>query len=125
MPNGLKPKIFVLADDLTGAAEIGGIAFMHGLSVRIAFELNETGLYPEDVIIIDSNSRSLAPEQAFQKVSGIVADLDFSIYHLVFKKVDSILRGPVVSEIKALLNVLKLNSDLIRNIPGILNMYMS
>jgi len=103
------PKIFVLADDLTGAAEIGGVAFQYGLTVRLLLEPVENDQYPEDVIIVDSDTRSLSPEQAEMKISAIISRINLQEFGLVFNKVDSILRGPVISGIRSLLRRYDLN----------------
>ena len=103
------PKIFVLADDLTGAAEIGGVAFQYGLSVRLLLEPVENDQYPEDVIIVDSDTRSLSPEQAEMKISAIISRINLQEFGLVFNKVDSILRGPVIAGIRSLLRRYDLN----------------
>jgi len=105
----LKPRILIVADDLTGAAELGGIAFNCGLTVRILLDSENMVLFPEDVIILDSNSRNMAPEEAYQKVKKLISCIDISSFDLVFKKVDSLLRGPLASEIKALLDVLDID----------------
>ena len=103
------PKIFVLADDLTGAAEIGGIATLYGLSVRIIFNINKKINYPEEVVILDSNTRGLGSERAYKRVSRLLEPVKFDEYDHVFKKVDSLLRGSIVSEIKALSLKLEIN----------------
>ena len=105
----LKPKILIVADDLTGASELGGIAFNCGLTVRILLDSENMVLFPEDVIILDSNSRNMAPEEAYQKVKKLISCVDISSFDLVFKKVDSLLRGPLASEIKALLDVMDID----------------
>ena len=50
------PEILVIADDFTGAAEIGGIAHLFGLSVSIMKEWSDLARHKEDVIIIDTNT---------------------------------------------------------------------
>ena len=106
-------KILVIADDLTGAAEIGGIAFQHGLSVRLIFETNQRMNYPEDVIILDSNTRSLSPEKAAERITGLITNVNFSLFKLIFKKVDSILRGPIESEIRAIMELMNVESAIL------------
>ncbi|MBE0654478.1 MAG: four-carbon acid sugar kinase family protein [Bacteroidales bacterium] len=101
-----KPKILIIADDLTGAAELGGIAFNCGLSARILFDSEHGSYFSEDVIILDTNSRNMSPEEAYKEVKKLVSGIDLSSFDLVYKKVDSLLRGPIASEIKALLDEL-------------------
>ena len=94
------PEILVIADDFTGAAEMGGIAHLFGLSATVVTELSEPTLYPEDVVILDTNSRRLDPASAMGKVTAMLKYLNQSDFKLTYKKVDSVLRGPVESEIK-------------------------
>lgn len=106
-------NIFVLADDLTGAAEIGGAALDYGLSVRIVFELYSNTNCPEDVLVLDSNSRSKDPNQAYNLINRLLAEHNFSEYRFIFKKVDSLLRGPVIPEVRACLNILDFEEAII------------
>lgn len=112
----MKPRILIVADDLTGAAEIGGIAFDCGLTARILFDTDYASNYPEDVIILDAHSRNLNPEDAYQRIKEMISGVDLSTFDLVFKKVDSLLRGPIASEIKALLD--KMHEDSAYLIPA-------
>ena len=102
------PKIFVLADDLTGAAEIGGAAYQCGLSVRIILDTSKLTSQLQDVIILDSNSRNLDPEQAYRHIHQLLTGHDFSGYDFVFMKVDSVMRGPIVSEIRTCMEIMNL-----------------
>jgi uncharacterized protein YgbK (DUF1537 family) len=108
-----KNSIFVLADDLTGASEIGGIAFQFGLTVKILFNTERLADHKEDVIIIDSNSRNLKPEEAFQRITGLLSNISFSEFNFIYKKVDSVLRGPVSSELEAFTKILNYHSTLL------------
>ncbi len=100
---GHKPDILVMADDMTGAAEIGGTAFQYGLTVRIRIFPQKGGSSAGGVTILDTGSRGLATDQAYQVISERISGFDPALYEMVFKKVDSILRGPVIPEIDALL----------------------
>ena len=99
------PHILVLADDLTGAAEIGGVALQFGLTARILISLPENRPVPENVTIIDTGSRGFEPEQACRAIREMIKGHDLEGYDLVYKKVDSVLRGPVIAETRALLTV--------------------
>ncbi|CAN0465171.1 unnamed protein product, partial [Scytosiphon promiscuus] len=95
-------KILVIADDLTGAAEIRGIAFKAGFSVRIVLDNWTHKHFLEDVIIIETNTRQLTENLAYEKIISILKQIDLSAYDLIFKKVDSLLRGNITSEIQAI-----------------------
>jgi uncharacterized protein YgbK (DUF1537 family) len=98
------PQILVIADDFTGAAEIGGIAHLFGRSVRIVNKLLPLETYDVNALIVDTNSRRLPAEDASIKIKSLLSGIDLSGVDLVYKKVDSVVRGPVESEIKALMD---------------------
>jgi uncharacterized protein YgbK (DUF1537 family) len=93
--------ITVIADDLTGAAEIAGICIRYGLDV--AFGIDTIPEKKATVSIIATDSRSKTEDEAYQ--------IHLQLAHLVitnpenqilFKKCDSALRGHVLTELKAL-----------------------
>ncbi|MGC4074224.1 MAG: four-carbon acid sugar kinase family protein [Nibricoccus sp.] len=92
--------IVVLADDLTGAAEICAIGRAHGLTAVVALS---TEALPRDagLIVFDTDSRLNPPDEAARKVRHIIEHLPAGWNQRVFKKTDSVLRGPVVAELEA------------------------
>jgi len=89
--------IAVIADDFTGAAEIGGIGLRRGLKTVI-----ETGLIPSeeaDLLIIATDSRSDSAEEAIKKTEKITRQLMSLSPDLIYKKLDSVLRGNVADEL--------------------------
>ncbi len=92
--------IVVLADDLTGAAEICAIGRAHGLTAVVALS---TESLPRDVslLVFDTDSRLNDSTEAARKVRHIVEHLPPGWTQRVFKKTDSVLRGPVVAELEA------------------------
>jgi D-threonate/D-erythronate kinase len=96
--------IAVIADDLTGAAEIGGVAVRYGLAAEVQtawIAASEAG-----VIVIDADTRSLPPQNAAQNAGKLAEQIQTSTVSWVYKKIDSVLRGPVVAEIEAVLDAL-------------------
>jgi uncharacterized protein YgbK (DUF1537 family) len=93
--------IAVIADDLTGAAELGGIALRHGLTSEVQTEFHPTD--EAEVIVIDTDSRSCPPEEAAARIRAQAQELTSIGFDWLYKKVDSVLRGPVVAELEALL----------------------
>lgn len=93
--------ILVIADDITGAAEIAGIALRHNLNVQ--FITNITSPLPEtDVVVIATDTRSGDEAEAMDTMNNIADNIKgYDI--TVFKKTDSVLRGFVVTEISALM----------------------
>lgn len=91
--------IVVLADDLSGAAELAGIALRHGLSAEV-----QTAFHPAtdaDVVCLDSDSRLLTATDAASRVSAIARAVLAARPDWIFKKCDSVLRGPVLAEARA------------------------
>lgn len=107
------PKILIIADDLTGAAEMGGIAHQTGLSVRIVFDFLNGAESTEDVTIIDTNTRQLPAHDARLKIEALLQKLHLAEYDLVFKKIDSVLRGNIEAEIQAFFSTTFFDSALL------------
>ena len=104
--------ILVLADDLAGAAEMGGMAWRHGLSAEVrtgaGLDLESRGS-PDtgvDVLVLDTNTRSCDPREARRRMHAVAAHCQQWAPRGVYKKVDSVLRGPVAAELDALLDAL-------------------
>src|SRR5262245_25522777 len=95
--------IIVLADDLSGAAELAGIAFTHGLSAVVQREFVPDS--NANVVAIDTDSRHLSPTAAAERVTEITRRILDTNPAWIYKKVDSVLRGNVRAEIEAILQV--------------------
>ncbi|MDX1944144.1 MAG: four-carbon acid sugar kinase family protein [Pirellulaceae bacterium] len=94
--------IVVLADDLSGAAELAGIAVARGYSAEV-----QRGFLPgsmAEVIAIDTDSRSLAVDSAAARVAEVTREVLAIAPAWIYKKVDSVLRGNVRAEIEAILH---------------------
>lgn len=92
----------VLADDMTGAAEIAGVCLRSGLSVRFDFDFNIQRRPATDVWIIASDTRSLPEQEACHAVRQTAQRLKDLSVKTIFKKIDSALRGHIVPEINVL-----------------------
>src|SRR5581483_10270587 len=96
-------RLLAIADDFTGAAEIAGIGRRYGLPTRLLRYRPDT--IGDGLTVIDTDSRLLAPVDAAAKVRGFVEGLRPGDFDLIYKKTDSVLRGPVLAELEALLQV--------------------
>ncbi|MDE6556282.1 MAG: four-carbon acid sugar kinase family protein, partial [Duncaniella sp.] len=95
--------IAVIADDITGAAEMAGIA--HRLGLRVVLTTDPYSLTGNaDVAVIATDTRSMSEHEARELSAKYAAVLtsrnDISE---IFKKTDSALRGHVVAELEAIL----------------------
>lgn len=93
--------LIVIADDFSGAAEMGGIAHRYGLNAEVQLEFDaQSGA---DVLVIDADTRSLGKADAVAKTQALIEVIKRSfISPQLFKKVDSVLRGNIVTEINEL-----------------------
>jgi len=95
------PSIIVIADDLSGAAELAGLAFAHGLSAEVQRQFDPSS--DAQLIALDTDSRHLLPAAAAARVRQLAAEITATQPAWIFKKVDSVLRGNVRAEIEAIL----------------------
>ncbi len=91
--------IAVIADDFTGAAEIGGIGLRYGLKVVI--ETEDIQDHNADMLIIATDTRSLPAREASEHIFSITKELQKLKPEFIFKKVDSVLRGNITDELIA------------------------
>lgn len=96
--------IAVIADDLTGAAEVAGIACTYGLKTELLIGVEER-LPLCDVVVIATNTRSMTKDDAVAYTRLVASNLN-NEHIKVFKKTDSALRGHVMEELSAILSVL-------------------
>lgn len=103
--------IVVIADDITGAAEIGGIALRYGLRVLISDDIHMSS--SADVLVIYTNTRSLSKDAAISVMLGLTKKVKALNPSLFFKKTDSVLRGHVLAELKAHMEVMDVEKALL------------
>ena len=99
------PKFVVIADDFTGACDVGVQFRKYGLRTVV---ITDAVLLPEfegyEVVVIDSESRNETPSTAYNKVREIAKYLENA--KLIYKKIDSTLRGNVGVELDAVIDEL-------------------
>jgi len=103
--------IGVIADDLTGAAELGGIGLRHGLKAEIVIGGKCRG--DTDLLCVDTDSRSCTAKEAARRAAAAANELRKAGARWIYKKVDSVLRGNVLAEIHATQKTLGLRSTLL------------
>jgi uncharacterized protein YgbK (DUF1537 family) len=104
-------KVGVIADDLTGAAELGAVGLRHGLRAEVILSGEPDG--EAQLACIDTDSRSCDAAEAAQRVSTAARQLQGWGAQWIYKKTDSVLRGNVTPEIEALLETLGLPGALL------------
>jgi uncharacterized protein YgbK (DUF1537 family) len=101
----LAKKPFILADDLTGAMDTGVQLAGDGLVTGLLFRKRASPALCAafDVLVLDTESRNILPDQAADTVRSQVEWAMQTGNRLVYKKIDSTMRGNIGAEIEAAL----------------------
>ena len=100
-PANLPARIYLLADDLTGACDAGAAFLAAGREVRVWLGAKAPFAAPESVQAVNTASRDLPADQAAEAVTRAASDLKAAADAIVFKKVDSAARGHIAAELLA------------------------
>lgn len=96
--------IVVIADDFTGAAELGGIGLRYKLQVEINTRVNLQS--KADLFVIATDTRSMSLAEAERETEEVVKELAKLNPTWIFKKTDSVLRGYVAEELLVIIKKL-------------------
>ena len=96
--------IGVIADDLTGAAELGAVGRRLGLKAEILS--NHQPGTNADLACMDTDSRSCSAVEAAKRAAAAAKMLQAAGARWIYKKVDSVLRGNVTAEVEAVMGEL-------------------
>ncbi|MGP3560210.1 four-carbon acid sugar kinase family protein [Geobacillus sp. BK01] len=99
-------KIAIIADDLTGANDSGAQFAYHGLNTSVLFQPDPKAWHLSNAVVIDTDSRSLPKEKAYEKVKSVSETIK-EYATLVYKKIDSTLRGNIGAEIDAIYDTMQ------------------
>lgn len=106
-----QPSILVIADDLTGAAEVAGIGLEAGLPTRL---VRDRGFVADPgLTVLDTDSRLASPPGAIQILERLLSGVKRDSYDLIYKKIDSVLRGAVLTELELVLTRLGFSGTLL------------
>jgi D-threonate/D-erythronate kinase len=97
-------EILVIADDLTGAAEGAAAGAAHGLEA-IVLRGNETVPPDTQVLAIDAATRGMTVDDAAARTADLMGVHGGRRPRVLYKKMDSTLRGHVGAELAAVLRV--------------------
>ncbi len=89
-------KLGIVADDLTGSMDSSG--YFAGLGLSTVVLLEPSAISEADVVVVNTSSRAEAPDVARRRVLQAVQNL---AGRLVYKKIDSTLRGNIGVELEA------------------------
>ena len=98
---------YFLADDLSGALDAAAAFHRAGRVVRVPLDPADwVGNAPGEIIGLSTETRNLPPAAAAIAVAAAIARGRELGARLVYKKIDSTLRGPVAAELAAVLDAL-------------------
>ena len=95
-------RMLILADDLSGASDCAIACVGSGLSAVVALGDNQHHLRGE-VLSVDCDTRHLPPAAAATQMVRLLQSYEPAHEHLLYKKIDSTLRGNVAAELAAVL----------------------
>ncbi len=96
-------KLLIIADDFTGANDSGVQLAKKGAQVEVHFNGSQKRESRADVVVINTDSRALDPATAADRVSECIKTQLENHQPIVYKKIDSTLRGNLGAEITAAL----------------------
>ena len=92
-------RFLVIADDITGANDTGVMLARCGMPAVVVLDTCDDG---SANIVLDTETRPLAPEEAYREMRRLAEGIDFGGFGTVVKKVDSTLRGNIAEEVLAI-----------------------
>ena len=98
-------SILAVADDLTGALEVGAKFAVHGLSAVVVTDLALARQTDCPVLVIDMETRHLTASEAAARTRELALKALCFSPCLVYQKTDSTLRGNIAAEMRALQEV--------------------
>jgi uncharacterized protein YgbK (DUF1537 family) len=104
----MSQRCLLIADDLTGGADAGAQFAKWGLNTLL-ISWNENTKFDlsryihQDVLVVNTNSRGLSPDKASSLISNLLKNYEKDLFPLLYKKIDSTLRGNIGYEIDAIL----------------------
>jgi 4-hydroxythreonine-4-phosphate dehydrogenase len=109
-------SLLVIADDLTGAADCAAAGAADGFSATVLLHSREiegldVGRIETDILSIDADTRCLVADQAEETTAELIRLCEarglLGTGCLIFKKIDSTLRGNVAAELAAMLQAIR------------------
>lgn len=107
-------RCLLIADDLTGGADAGAQFAKKNLrTLLISPKANKRISFKNyvsqeiNVLAINTDSRGKSPDEAYQLILDLLTEYEEELFPILYKKIDSTLRGNIGSEIDAILEKTK------------------
>lgn len=95
-------KIAIIADDLTGANDSGVQLTKNGMSTSVILDLKDEAVTGQDAVVVDTDSRSVPTGEAYERVKKATEFFQRNHFDMIYKKLDSTLRGNLGIELDAI-----------------------
>jgi uncharacterized protein YgbK (DUF1537 family) len=96
------PRIVILADDLSGAADCAMACHRAGMAAQVRLDPEAPGESGAAALALDLDSRAVSPAEAVARTMGAMTQVGRGA---LYRKIDSTLRGHVALEIAATLQI--------------------
>ena len=109
----MKTKLLIIADDMTGTLDTGIQFAKQGITVSVVINpesLSDAVMTDCEVLAVNSSSRHLSPQQAYDAVYRIASLGIQAGIPCIYKKTDSVLRGNIGAELGAALQASEADS---------------
>ena len=98
----------IVADDFTGACDVGAQFAKHHMPTTVMFETHVPLTTDSiDVVVYDTETRNVTARVAYRRTRRMARRCKLAKAELKYKKIDSTLRGNVGAELDAILDVFK------------------
>lgn len=102
--------ILAIADDISGAAEIAATGRTFGLTAQI--QMKSAASSTAELVVIDTDTRYRTIDPT-NDIEDALAVYDSASVEWYYKKVDSVLRGNVSTELRAMMQILKIDRTIL------------
>jgi uncharacterized protein YgbK (DUF1537 family) len=116
MFNLTEERFGVIADDVTGASDTGIQFLKHGFKTIVLYDVTQIrqhSIKDATVIVANTKSRGSPPNVAYRKVREAVKKFKVAKVGLIYKKMDSTLRGNIGVELDAIMNESGINLSIV------------
>ncbi|MBI4553657.1 MAG: 4-hydroxythreonine-4-phosphate dehydrogenase PdxA [Candidatus Latescibacteria bacterium] len=100
------PPLVILADDFAGANDAGLPFAVHGLRTVVLLSADRLPSVEADIVVIDTHSRDCPPDDASRRTAAACKTTLQTGHRVLYKKIDSTLRGHIGQEADAVRAVL-------------------
>jgi len=103
--------IAIIADDLTGASDTGVKLCKKGYKTKVALQIDSINslIQGGEILAVNTGTREASPLEAYKKVYDVTCHLKDRGFKKIFKKIDSVMRGNIGTEMNAVMDAFNIN----------------